>query len=105
MPAEMIQPELARETVQLPLALAGEIRAKVDVDVKVTGGGFMSRAEAAAMAITKAISEYSKGKEKEEFTQRILNYDRHLLAGDARLKEPKKFGGPGARARKQKSYR
>jgi len=28
-----------------------------------------------------------------------------LISGDARRKEPKKFGGPGARRRKQKSYR
>jgi len=28
-----------------------------------------------------------------------------MLAGDPRRKEPKKFGGPGARAKRQKSYR
>ena len=27
------------------------------------------------------------------------------LVGDPRRSEPKKYGGPGARARKQKSYR
>jgi small subunit ribosomal protein S9 len=34
-----------------------------------------------------------------------LEHDRTMLSGDARRKEPKKFGGPGARRRKQKSYR
>jgi len=28
-----------------------------------------------------------------------------MIAGDPRRKEPKKFGGPGARAKEQKSYR
>ncbi|MBE0634219.1 30S ribosomal protein S9, partial [Candidatus Bathyarchaeota archaeon] len=36
---------------------------------------------------------------------KYLEYDRTMLAGDARRKEAKKFGGPGARRRKQKSYR
>ena len=31
--------------------------------------------------------------------------DRTMLVGDPRRSEPKKYGGPGARARKQKSYR
>ena len=30
---------------------------------------------------------------------------RTMLVGDPRRSEPKKYGGPGARARKQKSYR
>ncbi|KFM18130.1 30S ribosomal protein S9, partial [Marine Group I thaumarchaeote SCGC AAA799-D07] len=36
---------------------------------------------------------------------KIDEFDRYLIKGDARRKEPKKFGGPGARRRKQKSYR
>ena len=35
----------------------------------------------------------------------LLSYDRTLLVADPRRREPKKFGGPSARARKQKSYR
>ena len=35
----------------------------------------------------------------------MLQYDRTLLVADPRRCEPKKFGGPGARARYQKSYR
>ena len=38
---------------------------------------------------------------KEKFNQ----YARTRLVGDPRRSEPKKYGGPGARARKQKSYR
>ena len=36
---------------------------------------------------------------------RISEFDKHLLSGDSRRSESKKFGGPGARRRKQKSYR
>jgi small subunit ribosomal protein S9 len=35
----------------------------------------------------------------------LRDYDRTMIAGDPRRSEPKKFGGPGARARDQKSYR
>jgi len=34
-----------------------------------------------------------------------MSYDRSLLVADQRRREPKKYGGPGARARYQKSYR
>lgn len=42
---------------------------------------------------------------KKELKDILINYDRTLLVGDPRRCEPKKFGGPGARARYQKSYR
>lgn len=35
----------------------------------------------------------------------LIQYDRSLLVADPRRCEPKKYGGPGARARYQKSYR
>lgn len=37
--------------------------------------------------------------------QALTAFDRTLLVADNRRCEPKKFGGPGARARFQKSYR
>lgn len=42
---------------------------------------------------------------KNEIKNILLSYDRTLLVADPRRCEPKKFGGPGARARYQKSYR
>ena len=42
---------------------------------------------------------------KREIKEILMNYDRTLLVADPRRMEPKKFGGPGARARYQKSYR
>jgi small subunit ribosomal protein S9 len=42
---------------------------------------------------------------REEIKEKLVAHDKHLLSGDPRQTEPKKFGGPGARRRKQKSYR
>jgi hypothetical protein len=40
---------------------------------------------------------------KKEVKNILVTYDRTLLVADPRRCEPKKFGGPGARARYQKS--
>lgn len=42
---------------------------------------------------------------KKEIKDVLVSYDRTLLVADPRRREPKKFGGRSARARKQKSYR
>ena len=42
---------------------------------------------------------------RQQLKNKIAEYDKYLISGDARRKEPKKFGGSGARRRKQKSYR
>jgi len=101
-PIEIYQPEVAREKIREPLLLIGDAWKDVDIAVKVQGGGFMGQAEAARMAIARAIAEWTKSHE----IKRILtDYDRTMLAGDPRRTEPKKFGGPSARTRRQKSYR
>jgi small subunit ribosomal protein S9 len=115
-PAELVTPEIAKELVLTPLTLVGELRNKVDIDVQVRGGGFMGQAFASAVAISRALTGQEKGgkdpKEhpftksvREEIRKKIVEYDRHLLSGDSRQTESKKFGGPSARRRKQKSYR
>ena len=101
-PVEVMTPTVARRRVMTPLVLSGELRDKVDINVRVSGGGFMGQAEAAAMAISRALVDWTRG---QELRKRIAEYDVHLLSGDARRSETKKFGGPGARRRKQKSYR
>lgn len=101
-PIEIYSPEVAREKIMEPLLLAGDAWKKLDIDVKVGGGGFMGQAEAARMAIARAIVKWSRGS---EIKKAYLAYDRTMLAGDPRRTEPKKFGGPSARRRKQKSYR
>ena len=42
---------------------------------------------------------------KKEIRDILVQYDRSLLVADPRRCEAKKFGGPGPRARYQKSYR
>jgi len=102
-PLEFYQPELAKMKIQEPLMLAPpDLVSKIDIDVDVRGGGFMSQASASRIAIARALVAWAESKELERI---FLEYDRYMLAGDPRQKEPKKFGGPGARARKQKSYR
>ncbi len=101
-PVEIMSPSVARQRVLTPLVLSGDLRDKVDIDVRVSGGGFMGQAEAAAMAISKALVDWTRG---QELRRRIVEHDVHLLSGDARQSESKKFGGPGARRRRQKSYR
>ncbi len=115
-PAELITPEIAKEIILTPVEIAGDARNKVDISVRVEGGGFIGRAFASAVAISRALTGYTKGKKdvkehplqksvREEIKERLIEYDRHLLIGDPRRTEPKKFGGPSARRRKQKSYR
>jgi small subunit ribosomal protein S9 len=101
-PVEILTPTVARRRVLTPLVLSGDLRDKIDINVRVAGGGFMGQAEAAAMAISRALVDWTRG---QELRKRIAEYDVHLLSGDARRSETKKFGGPGARRRKQKSYR
>ncbi len=102
-PVEIIEPAIAREKIMEPLLQAGEATWKqLDMDVKTLGGGYMGQAEAARMAIANALLKWTKSTHlRTVFTE----YDRTMVAGDARSKEPKKFGGPGARSKEQKSYR
>lgn len=102
-PLEIYMPEVAREKIKEPLVLVGEdIWKELDIDVKVSGGGFMGQAEAARMAIANALLKWTKNPKLQSI---LVEYDRTMVVGDPRRKEPKKFGGPGARARVQKSYR
>ena len=101
-PVSNMSSEMARARISEPLTLAGDRLNTVDVRVKVRGGGVMGQAEAARMAIARGLVEYSRSA---ELRRLFTSFDRTMLAGDPRRKEPKKFGGPGARARKQKSYR
>ena len=102
-PLEIFEPQTARLKMMEPLLQVGdELRNQIDVNIKVSGGGFMGQAEAARMAITRGLLRWTKSKHLQSI---FTEYDRTMLAGDPRRKEPKKFGGPGARAKRQKSYR
>ena len=102
-PIEIYQPELARWKIMEPILLAGNgVANKIDIDVKVEGGGYMGQAEAARIAIARALVEWTGDP---ALKKKFIEYDRTMLVGDPRRTEPKKFGGRSARARRQKSYR
>jgi len=102
-PIEILEPTIAREKIMEPLLQAGEdVWKQLDMDVKVLGGGYMGQAEAARVAIANALLKWTKSTHLRTV---FFEYDRTMIAGDARRKETKKVGGSGARAKDQKSYR
>ena len=102
-PVDFMHPKMSRLKLTEPLILAGDVAAKVDIDVNVVGGGISSQAEASRLAIAKALVVYTKNDKLKEI---FLNYDRNLLVADVRRKEPAKPNRHGqARSKVQKSYR
>jgi small subunit ribosomal protein S9 len=102
-PIEIFEPKLARDKIMEPLLLIeNEVWKQLDINIKVSGGGFMGQAEAARMTIAKCLLSWTKSA---RLRTTFRDYDRTMIASDPRRKEPKKFGGPSARARDQKSYR
>lgn len=109
-PLELLQPDTMRMKVMEPLLLLGKQRfSNLDIRLRVHGGGHVAQIYAIRQAIAKGIvSFYQKfvdEQSKNAIKDVLLTYDRTLLVADPRRAEPKKFGGPGARARYQKSYR
>lgn len=109
-PLELVQPEILRLKVFEPILILGKDKfAEVDINIHVSGGGHTSQIYAIRQAIAKSIIAYNQKfvdeATKQELKNIILGFDRSLLVADPRRREPKKFGGPGARARYQKSYR
>ncbi len=101
-PLEILTPELARLKIQEPIHLAREAAKKVDIDVRVRGGGVMGQAAAARTAIARGLVEFLGDKELDET---FRAFDRSIMVSDVRLKEPKHQLGRGARKKRQKSYR
>ncbi len=102
-PIEIYDPEFAKLKILEPLMLAGEdVVSGIDINVKVNGGGIIGQANAVRTAIARGIVEWTNDT---NIRDAFAAYDRNLIVNDSRQKETKKFGGPGARARFQKSYR
>jgi small subunit ribosomal protein S9 len=102
-PVELVEPETARLKMLEPFRIAGEeLRDQVDIDVTVDGGGFAGQADAARTALARGLVQHLNDA---ELRDAFMEFDRSLLVNDVRQSEPKKWGGPGARARYQKSYR
>lgn len=91
-----------REIMAEPLHVAPEVAQQVDISVSVYGGGSMGQAQACRTAITRALVGFSGS---EELKRKFVAHDRFMFSEDSRRVEPKKYKGPKARARFQKSYR
>ena len=102
-PIEVYEPKFARDKILEPLLLTEDkVWTQLDINLTVAGGGYMGQAEAVRMALAKSLLKWTKST---RLRTTLIDYDRTMIAGDPRRSEPKKFGGPGARARDQKSYR
>lgn len=109
-PIELLEPQSLRVKVLEPILLLGLKRFQnLDVRIRVRGGGYVAQIYAIRQALSKGVvayyQKYVNETEKREIKELLLQYDRSLLVADPRRCEPKKYGGPGARARYQKSYR
>eukprot|EP00828_Plagiopyla_frontata_P028268 TRINITY_DN365_c0_g1_i9.p1 TRINITY_DN365_c0_g1~~TRINITY_DN365_c0_g1_i9.p1 ORF type:complete len:178 (+),score=17.85 TRINITY_DN365_c0_g1_i9:174-707(+) len=109
-PIDIIEPEGLRIKVCEPLLIVGAEKFKnLAIRVKVRGGGYVAQLYAIRQAICRGLVAYNQKyideQSKRDIKEKFLQYDRSLLIADPRRKEPKKFGGRGARSRRQKSYR
>jgi len=109
-PINLVQPEILRYKVYEPVLVVGEDKFEaIDIRVRVKGGGHTSQVYAIRQAIAKALvayyAKYFDAQSAITLKKELVAYDRSLLIADPRRMEPKKFGGGGARARRQKSYR
>ena len=106
----LLEPEVLKIKSYEPVLILGqEAFSIVDIRVRVKGGGTTSQIYAIRQAIAKGIVAYYQKfvdeSQKRLIKEKLVAYDRTLLVADSRRTQPKKFGGPGARARYQKSYR
>jgi small subunit ribosomal protein S16e len=109
-PIQNVEPKTLRIKIFEPILLLGTDHfSGLKIKVRVQGGGQVAQLYAARMAIAKGIvawkQKYVDEEEKTNVRKTYLNYDKGLLVADPRRMEPKKYGGTGARARFQKSYR
>ena len=94
---QYITRETGVEVVKQPLEIT-ETMDKYDINVNVRGGGVLGQAGAIRHGISRALVSINP-----EF--RSLLKKAEMLTRDPRMKERKKYGQPGARARFQYSKR
>ncbi|MCK9265985.1 30S ribosomal protein S9 [bacterium] len=71
-----------------------DLRNKFDVEIKVLGGGFTGQADAIKLGIARALVKYDQS-----LTAQLREHG--LLTRNSRMKERKKYGQKGARAKFQ----
>ena len=96
-PIDMIEPIAAREVILTPLEICGDLRDKIDISVRVNGGGFMGQSYAAATGITRALIGWTKSKKdpkdhpftksiRTDLRKKVNEFDKYLISGDERRK-------------------
>jgi len=85
--------EVSRMLVRQPLIVTN-VLSKFNIAVNVRGGGLSGQAGAISHGIARALLKYDAG-----LKQTLKKY--HFLTRDPRMKERKKYGQKGARARFQ----
>lgn len=109
-PLQLVEPAILRVKVLEPVLLLGARNFnQINMRIQVKGGGYTSQIYAIRQAIAKGIvafyQKYVDEAARRQIKDMLLEYDRSLLVADPRRCEPKKYGGPSARSRRQKSYR
>ncbi len=94
---EYFRNERYRQAVEAPLVQTGK-RDKLDVIIRVHGGGFSGQADACKLGIARALKSF-------DTTSDDALRDGGLLTRDSRMKERKKYGLRGARRGTQFSKR
>jgi len=83
-PLNLVNPETARMKLMEPLLVAGEKAKNIDIKIKAQGGGVISQAEAARVAIARGLIKWTKSA---QLKRALRNQDRAMLAGDPRRAE------------------
>jgi len=105
-PLSVYPPVSARLKIEQTIMVAFDLldTAKLNISVKVNGGGVMGQAEAISCAIARGLVKWAGN---DQLLSRYLEYDRTLIAGDSRQTEVHKpsQSSKGPRHKTQKSYR
>jgi len=105
-PLDVYSTKAARLKIKESLIVASDMvdLSKINISIKVNGGGVMGQADAIACSIARAMIKWA---DNEQMLNKYIEYDRTLVAGDARQTEVHKpsQSSKGPRHRTQKSYR
>ncbi|MFB6100821.1 MAG: 30S ribosomal protein S9 [Candidatus Nanohalobium sp.] len=97
--------EMFQDRVKEPLTIAGEeVFGDLEITVDTEGGGIQAQAEAARMAVARALVEHTGD---DDLERDFRDYDRNMMVEDPRRTETRKpsQSSKGARHKQQKSYR
>ncbi|QGA80920.1 30S ribosomal protein S9 [Candidatus Nanohalobium constans] len=97
--------DMFESRVEEPLTIAGEeVFGDLEITVDTEGGGIQAQAEAARMAVARALVDHTGS---DDLERDFREYDRNMMVEDPRRTETHKpsQSSKGARHKQQKSYR